>query len=74
MLYNLSTPKPGYTTGGSGRSARRSGLARSGKIKYQTKPFAHETKVHRSVQGIDETSLQRLWFVGGLCEGSLRIG
>ena len=32
---NLSNPKPGHTTGGSGRSARRSGRARSGKIACQ---------------------------------------
>ena len=29
---NLSNPKPGHTTGGSGRSARRSGRAESGMI------------------------------------------
>ena len=32
---NLSNPKPGHTTGGSGRSARRSGWAGSGKIGCQ---------------------------------------
>ena len=32
---NLSNPKPGHTTGGSGRSARRSGRAGSGKIGCQ---------------------------------------
>ena len=32
---NLSNPKPGHTTGESGRSARRSGRARSGKIECQ---------------------------------------
>ena len=31
----LSNPKPGHTTGGSGRSARRSGQAGSGKIECQ---------------------------------------
>ena len=32
---NLSNPKPGYTTGGSGQIARRNGLAGSGKIECQ---------------------------------------
>ena len=32
---NLSNPKPGHTIGGSGRSARRSGQAGSGKIACQ---------------------------------------
>ena len=32
---NLSNPKPGHTTGGSGRGARRSGQAGSGKIGCQ---------------------------------------
>ena len=32
---DLSNPKPGHTTGGSGRGARRSGRARSGKIGCQ---------------------------------------
>ena len=33
--FNLSNPKPGHTTGGSGRGARRSGQAGSGKIGCQ---------------------------------------
>ena len=32
---NVSNPKPGHTTGGSGRTARRSGWAGSGKIGCQ---------------------------------------
>ena len=34
-LYDVSNPKPGPTTGGSGRSARRSGWAGSGRIECQ---------------------------------------
>ena len=33
--YDLSNPKPGDTTGGSGRGARRGGRARSGRIGCQ---------------------------------------
>ena len=33
--HNLSNPKPGHTTGGSGRGARRSGRAGSGRIGCQ---------------------------------------
>ena len=35
QFYHLSNPKPGHTTGGSGRSARQGGRERSGKIKCQ---------------------------------------
>ena len=34
-LHNLSNPKPGHTTGGSGRGARRGGRARSIRIGCQ---------------------------------------
>ena len=35
VIKNLSNPKPKHTMGGSGRSARRSGRAGSGKIGCQ---------------------------------------
>ena len=56
-FYNLSNPKPEHTTGGSGRSARRSGRAGSGKIGVPTEVFAQDTKVHRSLLTIETTSL-----------------
>ena len=66
----LSTSKPGDTTPvesktrtyhgrvGSERPAERPGGV--GQDWVPTELFAQETKVHRSLQGIEETSLQRL--------------
>ena len=59
ILY-LSNPKPGHTTGGSGRGAQRSGQAGSGKIGCQQNYSPRKKKVYRILQGIEETSLQHL--------------
>ena len=44
---NLSNPKPGHTTGGSGRGARRNGRAGSGRIACQqnSSPRKHKSRV-----------------------------
>ena len=43
-LHNLSNPKPGHTTGGSGRGARRSGQAKLGRIECQQNYFRRKRK------------------------------
>ena len=56
---NLSNPKPGNTTGGSGRGARQNGRAGLRKIGCQQKYSPGKQKVHRTFQRMEDTSLQR---------------
>ena len=59
-LTHLLNPKPGHTTGGSGRSARRSGRERSGKIGCQQNYSPKKQKSPpRHRKNIASTSLQK---------------
>ena len=76
---NLLNPKPGHTTGGwvgapggaAGRRRARLGANRIIRPGNKSPPFPPR---HR--RNVASTYLQKheLWFVGGFCEGSLRIG
>ena len=57
---NLSIPKPGHTTSRSGRGARRGGQAESGRIECQQNCSSRKQKLPCTLQGIEETSLERL--------------